>query len=67
MPPSKRLSASLLNNLTLTEEECRATFPGLMREIDDTVALGPFDVKDTGEFGPLQGRIKDGKVCFFLS
>jgi hypothetical protein len=30
-------------SLSLTEEQCTAVFPGLMKEIDDAVARGPFD------------------------
>ncbi|KAK4191109.1 lactation elevated protein 1 [Podospora australis] len=53
---------SLLENLSLNEDQCRAAFPGLTKEIDDTVAEGPFVVKQTGERGPVQARIKDGKL-----
>lgn len=60
---SKRtLPPEVLNNLYLNEEQCRTYFPGLTKEIDDTVAKGPFEVKQTGDLGPLQGRIKDGRV-----
>lgn len=71
-PPSMRVSpyvprpalpSEVLENLSLGEGECEATFPGLTKEIDDAVAQGPFKVKQTGDLGPLQGRIKDGKVC----
>ncbi|EJT80217.1 hypothetical protein GGTG_00220 [Gaeumannomyces tritici R3-111a-1] len=51
-----------LSSLSLTEQQCRDSFPGLMQSIDDVVAEGPFDVRDTGASGPLQGRIKDGKI-----
>lgn len=56
------LPPELLNNLSLDEEQCNAAFPGLTKEIEDTVAEGPFQVKQTGDLGPLQGRIKDGQV-----
>jgi hypothetical protein len=56
------LSPAILNNLSLDEEQCKAYFPGLTKEIDDVVAKGPFQVKQTGDLGPLQGRIKDGQV-----
>ncbi|KAK4239931.1 lactation elevated protein 1 [Achaetomium macrosporum] len=52
----------ILNNLSLDEEQCNAYFPGLTKEIDDAVAQGPFQVKQTGDLGPLQGRIKDGQI-----
>jgi hypothetical protein len=57
----------ILRNLSLDEEQCNAHFPGLTKEIDDVVAQGPFPVKQTGKMGPLQGRIKDGKVraCYY--
>lgn len=58
----KPVSSELLRNLSLGEEQCRATFPGLMKEIDDAVAEGPFALKNTGEDGLLQARIKDGQV-----
>lgn len=61
-PRTKPLPKKILNNLSLTENECRATFPGLTQQIDDVVAQGPFKVKNTGDFGPLQGRIKDGQI-----
>ncbi|KAL8392486.1 hypothetical protein RB595_002612 [Gaeumannomyces hyphopodioides] len=51
-----------LSSLSLTEQQCRDSFPGLMQSIDNVVAEGPFDVRDTGDLGPLQGRIKDGKI-----
>lgn len=60
----EQLSPSLLTNLSLTEEQCNAAFPGLTREIDLAVAQGPFKVKQSGSLGPLQGRIKNGKVCW---
>lgn len=56
------LSADLLRNLSLDEEQCNAAFPGLTKEIDDSVAQGAFVLKQTGDSGPLQGRIKDGKL-----
>ncbi|KLU92132.1 hypothetical protein MAPG_11079 [Magnaporthiopsis poae ATCC 64411] len=66
LPPSSHLTASPaqlpLLSLTLTEQQCRTVFPGLTDSIDDEVAQGPFEVKDTGDLGPLQGRIRDGKV-----
>ena len=59
---SRQHPPELLNNLSLGEDECNAAFPGLTKEIDDVVAEGPFQVKQTGDLGPLQGRIQDGQV-----
>jgi hypothetical protein len=58
--PSKKT----LKNLSLTEEQCRATFPGLMMELDGAVARGPFKLeKEPDDYtGMAQLRIKDGKV-----
>ncbi|KAH8902684.1 hypothetical protein BR93DRAFT_947773 [Coniochaeta sp. PMI_546] len=56
------LSPDLLRNLSLDAEQCDAAFPGLTKEIDDAVAQGPFALKQTGDSGPLQGRIKDGQL-----
>ncbi|KAM7199386.1 Glycosyl transferase family 90 domain containing protein [Naviculisporaceae sp. PSN 640] len=63
----KQLSKKVLSNLSLTEKECRATFPGLTQQIDDIVAKGPFEVRHTGDNGPLQGRIKDGQISILHS
>lgn len=59
------LTPELLNNLSLNEDQCNAAFPRLTKEIENTVAHGPFVVKQLGDTGPLQGRIKNGKVCLF--
>jgi hypothetical protein len=56
------LPDELLRNLSLDEEQCKAAFPELTKEIDDAVAEGPFTLKQTGDGGPVQGRIKDGQV-----
>lgn len=56
------MPTELLTNLSLDEEQCKAAFPGLTKEIDDAVAEGPFTLKQTGDSGPLQGRIKNGQV-----
>ncbi|KAL2149137.1 hypothetical protein VTH82DRAFT_8485 [Thermothelomyces myriococcoides] len=63
----KPLPPEILNNLSLDEEQCNAYFPGLTKEIDDAVAKGPFEVKQTGNRGPLQGRIKDGKISIIYA
>ncbi|KAK4126723.1 hypothetical protein N657DRAFT_566406 [Parathielavia appendiculata] len=59
---TRPLPPQILNNLSLDAEQCGAYFPGLTQEIDDVVAQGPFQVKQTGDLGPLQGRIKDGRI-----
>jgi hypothetical protein len=61
---SAQSNRRLFDILSLTEEQCRATFPGLMREIDDTVKLGPFKIKQNA--GPLQARLQDGKVRSYM-
>ncbi|KAK3503639.1 hypothetical protein B0T13DRAFT_493375 [Neurospora crassa] len=58
----RKLTDEILNNLFLDAETCRATFPGLMKEIDDAVAKGPFKVKRSSDLGPMQVRIRDGKI-----
>ena len=57
-------SNETLKNLSLTEEQCRATFPGLMMELDDAVARGPFKLeKEPDDYtGMVQLRIVDRKV-----
>lgn len=53
----------LLNNRFLTEEQCRATFPGLLDQVDDEVAKGPFKLeRSPSSLGPLIARIRDGQV-----
>jgi len=61
-------SKETLQSLSLKEEQCRATFPGLMKEIDDAVARGPFKLeKEPDDYtGMIQLRIKDGKVSLNL-
>ena len=53
-------------NLGMTERECRAKFPGLMREIDESVSRGMFRLEKANDdyMGLVQGRIADGKVCY---
>jgi hypothetical protein len=60
--PPRRPANHVLNNLSLDEKQCAAAFPGLTKEIDDVVAEGPFKVRDTGDLGPIQARVKDGQV-----
>ncbi|OBT75979.1 hypothetical protein VF21_05782 [Pseudogymnoascus sp. 05NY08] len=58
-------SEQTLRSRSLTEEQCRVAFPGLLKEVDDAVARGPF-VQDKFDpenpLGPLRGRIRDGKL-----
>lgn len=58
-------SEETLRSRSLTEKQCRAAFPGLLKEVDDAVARGKF-VQDRfdpeNSLGPVRGRIKDGKV-----
>lgn len=61
-PPRPKLTPELLSNLSLDEAQCNAAFPGLTKEVDDMVAKGPFILKQTGDSGPLQARIKDNQV-----
>jgi hypothetical protein len=57
-------SKETLKSLSLTDEQCDATFPGLFREIDIAVARGPFELKKGPDVahGSVEGRIKNGKV-----
>ncbi|KAB5571749.1 hypothetical protein GE09DRAFT_1200754 [Coniochaeta sp. 2T2.1] len=52
-------------SLDLTTEQCESTFPGLTKDIQNTVALGPFEIQPSGTDGPLQVRIKDGKILVY--
>ncbi|KAI8629961.1 hypothetical protein F5Y19DRAFT_65781 [Xylariaceae sp. FL1651] len=57
------LPPELLNNRFLTEDQCRATFPGLLKEVDDEVAKGPFELERyPTDLGPLIARIRDGQL-----
>lgn len=57
------LPPELLNNRFLTEEQCRATFPRLLDQVDDEVAKGPFNLeRSPSSLGPLVARIRDGQV-----
>lgn len=61
---AKYPSEDKLENRALNEEQCRAAFPGLTKEIDDAVARGPFklDKEPPDHQGLVQGRIKNGKL-----
>ncbi|TGO17688.1 hypothetical protein BTUL_0015g00230 [Botrytis tulipae] len=67
-PNEQKPSADILQSLSLTEDQCRAAFPDLTKEIDDAVTRGPFPLKRQPDHrtGLVQGRIKDGKV-FIIS
>lgn len=58
----QRHSQSLLDSLDLDEEQCETSFPWLSKDVDDMIALGPFKLKQAGDGGPVQARIKDGQV-----
>jgi hypothetical protein len=50
--------------LSLSEEQCAVAFPGLFREVELSVARGPFTLEKHPDnlLGPLEGKIKDGKA-----
>ncbi|KAI0974139.1 hypothetical protein F4678DRAFT_400026 [Xylaria arbuscula] len=57
------LPPDLLNNRFLTEEQCRESFPGLLDEVDNEVAKGPFTLeRPLNDLGPLIARIRDGQL-----
>lgn len=64
--PFKRHTASkeAQGNLGLNEKECTREFPGLVKEINDAVARGPFVLNKQPDdyMGLVQARIKHGKV-----
>ncbi|KAI0454611.1 glycosyl transferase family 90-domain-containing protein [Xylaria acuta] len=60
--PASRTSSDVYQSLNLSEQECKATFPDLTQDLDATVALGPFTLKQAHGAGPLQARIKDGRL-----
>ncbi|KAI1290534.1 glycosyl transferase family 90-domain-containing protein [Xylaria venustula] len=53
---------SLYHNLNLSEKECKATFSDLTTDLEATIALGPFTLKQAHGKGPLQARVKDGHL-----
>ncbi|KAI1757710.1 glycosyl transferase family 90-domain-containing protein [Xylaria castorea] len=55
-------SSDIYQFLNLSEQECKATFPDLTQDLDATVALGPFTLKQARGAGPLQARIKNGQL-----
>ncbi|KAI0406450.1 hypothetical protein F4802DRAFT_96700 [Xylaria palmicola] len=57
------LPPELLNDRFLTEDQCRASFPGLLDQVDDEVAKGPFKLeRSPSSLGPLIARIRDGQL-----
>ncbi|KAI1420430.1 glycosyl transferase family 90-domain-containing protein [Xylaria sp. FL1777] len=65
--PASIPSQDLYQFLNLSEQECRDTFPNLTEDLDATVALGPFTLKQTHGRGPLQARLKDGQLYIIHS
>ena len=57
-------STEVRESLVLTEDQCRATFPLLTKEIDNALARGPFQLNRSTEYytGQIQGRIRDGRI-----
>ncbi|KAI3326162.1 hypothetical protein HD806DRAFT_438423 [Xylariaceae sp. AK1471] len=57
------LPPELLNNRFLTEDQCRVSFPGLLEQVDNEVAKGPFKLERyPSDLGPLVARIRDGQL-----
>ncbi|GAW19801.1 hypothetical protein ANO14919_092920 [Xylariales sp. No.14919] len=57
------LPPDLLSNRFLTEDQCRASFPGLLEQVDNEVAKGPFKLEPSpSSLGPLFARIRDGQL-----
>jgi hypothetical protein len=56
--------SNAFDSLFHSESQCRATFPGLFKEIDNSVSRGVFLLKRAQDdyTGHVQGRITDGKV-----
>jgi hypothetical protein len=51
------------SSLSLDQAQCRAAFPALTKDIEDTVHLGPFNLSPVrGSVGPVQARIRDDRV-----
>ncbi|KAF2965336.1 hypothetical protein GQX73_g8244 [Xylaria multiplex] len=58
-----RLSPDLLSNRFLPEDQCRASFPGLLDQVDGEVAKGAFKLEPyPSNLGPLFARIRDGQT-----
>ncbi|KAI2640306.1 glycosyl transferase family 90-domain-containing protein [Xylaria nigripes] len=64
----RTLPPALLNNRFLSEEQCRASFPGLLADVDQEVARGPFKLeRNRFNLGPLIARIRDGQLYILLA
>lgn len=61
-PHARRPFNHAHNFLDLDENTCKATFPGLTKDIDDMVSLGPFTVKQEPNVRYFHARIQDGQV-----
>ncbi|KAI0973599.1 glycosyl transferase family 90-domain-containing protein [Xylaria arbuscula] len=60
--PVKVPTQETYHALSLSERECNAIFPDLTRDLEETIALGPFTLKQAHGPGPLQARVKDGQL-----
>ncbi|KAI8949438.1 glycosyl transferase family 90-domain-containing protein [Xylaria longipes] len=60
--PARGSSSDVHQSLNLSEQECKAAFPDLTQDLEATVALGPFTLKQVHGAGPLQARLKDGQL-----
>ncbi|KAG9242053.1 hypothetical protein BJ878DRAFT_556520 [Calycina marina] len=65
--PGPRQNAAQIakhTNMGMTEQQCRAAFPGLTMEVDALVERGPFRLERANDdyMGLVQGRIADGKL-----
>ncbi|KAK3361395.1 hypothetical protein B0T24DRAFT_671116 [Lasiosphaeria ovina] len=56
LPPSR-----VLNSPGLSEDECKAAFPGLTKDINNHVKLGPFVMTDRSA-GLVEVRVKDRQL-----
>ena len=61
-PGDKGATEQSFGNLSWTQAQCAAAFPGLFDEIEDAVSRGPFPLTWPRLGEPLQGRIKDNQV-----
>jgi hypothetical protein len=61
LSPPKSHGAVPEEELSLTEAECSRAFPGLTKEVDDAVALGPFELKFR-QGVLLQAKIESGRL-----
>ncbi|KAH1491547.1 hypothetical protein LV164_008173 [Aspergillus fumigatus] len=61
-PGDKGPTQQSFGNLSWTQAQCAAAFPGLFDEIEDAVSRGPFPLTWPRLGEPLQGRIKDNQL-----